>query len=183
MKSNTEALTAEQVIKLLDLYPLPIEGGHFRRTYYAEEQINKSTLPVRYHDPHRFGGAIFYLLNDDPDSFSALHALPTDEIYHFYLGDPVELLLLHPDGKTARITLGSDLLSGQQVQFVAPRGVWQGSHLLPGGRWALMGTTMAPAFENSDYTPGNREQLIGQYSAEADLIRRLTRSVGGGGAS
>ena len=181
--NNAEILTTEQVIELLALNPLPIEGGHFRRTYYAAEQVPASALPARYGRPHRFGGSIFYLLNDDPNSFSAMHTLPTDEIYHFYLGDPVELLLLHPDGKTARITLGSDLLNGQQVQFVAPRGVWQGSHLLPGGRWALMGTTMAPAYEDGDYIPGNRELLVAQYPDEADLICRLTRSAGGGAPS
>lgn len=183
MRIDTGILAAEEVIKLLGLLPLPVEGGYYKRTYYAAELIPEAALPPRYREPHHFGGAIFYLLNDDPDCFSAIHALPTDEVYHFYLGDPVELLLLYPQGKTTRITLGSDLVNGQQVQYVAPRGVWQGSRLLPGGRWALMGTTMAPAYEDGDYIPGDREQLAAQYPSEAALIQRLTRLAGGGAVS
>jgi uncharacterized protein len=179
MDDNTAIMTADQVIAQLDLKPLPVEGGYFKRTYYTAEVIPRAALPSRYTNPRRYGGAIFYLLNSDLDSFSAIHSLLTDEIYHFYLGDPVELLLLYPEGQTARITLGSDLLNGQHVQFVAPRGVWQGSHLLPGGCWALMGTTMAPAYEDGDYIHGDRDLLEVQYPTEADLIRRLTRPTGG----
>jgi len=174
-------LTADQIITLLELAPLPVEGGYFRRTYYADERIPTTALPPRYPSPRRFGGGIFYLLTDEPDCFSALHRLATDEVYHFYLGDPVELLLLHPDGGTQRVILGSGLLAGQQVQVVVPRGIWQGARLQPGGRWALMGTTMAPAYEPDDYVHGEREVLMAQYPAEADAIRRLTRRPDGGG--
>jgi predicted cupin superfamily sugar epimerase len=69
--------------------------------------------------------------------FSAIHRLPLDETYHFYMGDPVEMLLLYPDGHSERVILGHDVLNGQKVQFTVPRGVWQSSHLLLGGitRW------------------------------------------------
>jgi hypothetical protein len=96
-------------------------------------------------------------------------------VYHFYLGDPVELLLLFPDGAGRRVVLGPDILHGQQVQFVAPRGVWQGSRLLPGGRFALLGTTMAPGFDPTDYEGGRRHELLARYPDHAALIRALTR--------
>ena len=168
-------LTVEQVIDHFDLKPLPVEGGIFRQTYLAEEVISKEALPSRYQWDKAFGTAILYLLTSDQDSFSALHVLPTDEIYHFYLGDPVEMLLLYPDGRSGRVILGQDILGGQHVQFVVPRSVWQGSHLLPGGRFALLGTTMAPGFDVQDYVGGERDALILRHPDQADLIRKLTR--------
>jgi hypothetical protein len=168
-------LTADQIIVLLDLEPLPEEGGLFRQTYRAAEEIPASALPRRYGGPRRFATAIYYLLTDDPDSFSALHRLKTDEIYHFYLGDPVEMLLLRPEGGSERIVLGPDLAAGQQMQFIVPSGAWQGSRLVPGGRWALLGTTMAPGYEQEDFELGDREALLSEYPNQAELIRSLTR--------
>lgn len=168
-------LTAAQLIRHFDLKPLPVEGGYFRQTYRAPETIAVQALPARYRSDKAFGSAIYYLLTSDPESFSALHTLPTEEIFHFYLGDPVEMLLLYPDGRSERVSLGQDILNGQQVQFVVPRGVWQGSRLIPGGRFALLGTTMAPGFESSDYIGGDRDELIRRYPDRAQLIRELTR--------
>ncbi|MGH9777147.1 MAG: cupin domain-containing protein [Candidatus Acidiferrales bacterium] len=169
-------LTAEELIELLKLEPLPIEGGLFRQTYHSTENIPRSALPARYHGDKPFATAIYFLLTSDPDSFSALHRLPTDEVYHFYLGDPVELLLLFPDGGGRRIVLGQDILHGQLVQFVVPAGTWQGSRLIPGGRFALLGTTMAPGFDPTDYVGGKRTELVTRYPDHAELIRALTRA-------
>lgn len=168
-------ITAEQLIKHLDLRPLPVEGGYFKQTYRADETLSRAALPARYRADKTFSSAIYYLLTSDPDSFSALHTLPTEEIFHFYLGDPVEMLLLYPEGRSERIVLGQDVLHGQHVQFVVPRGVWQGSRLIPGGRWALLGTTMAPGFDTGDYVGGDRDTLIRRDPNQAELIRKLTR--------
>jgi hypothetical protein len=168
-------LTAKKLIEHLRLEPLLVEGGLFRQTYSAEERIPRSALPGRYRGDKAFSTAIYYLLTSDADSFSALHQLPTDEVYHFYLGDPVEMLLLHPDGTSRRVVLGQEILHGQQVQFVVPRGVWQGSRLIPGGRFALLGTTMAPGFDETDYVGGDRQQLVARYPDQGELIRALTR--------
>ncbi|MDX1413226.1 MAG: cupin domain-containing protein [Candidatus Promineifilaceae bacterium] len=168
-------ITPQQLIEMFKLEPLPIEGGLFFQTYHSEESIPKENLPDRYSEDKPFGTAIVYLLTDDPDSFSALHRLPTDEVYHFYLGDPVELLQLHPDGRSARIILGHDLPNGQRVQHVVPRDVWQGSHLLPGGQFALLGTTMAPGYTDEDYDGGRGDDLAAEYPEQAQLIAELTR--------
>ncbi|MBI4462241.1 MAG: cupin domain-containing protein [Acidobacteria bacterium] len=168
-------VTPEQLIKYLHLELLPVEGGYFRQSYRSAEAIPRQGLPARYRSEKAFCTAIYYLLTSDPDSFSALHRLPTDEMYHFYLGDPVQMLLLHPDGRSQRVVLGSDVLNGQQVQFVVPRDVWQGSRLLPGGRLALLGTTMAPGFDPDDFLAGDRGALIHHYPDCADFIRSLTR--------
>jgi len=164
------------IIDLLGLQPLPIEGGYFRRSYYAPETLPSGKLPPRYPAGERhFASVIYYLLSGDAGSFSSLHRLPTDETYHFYLGDAVELLQLFEDGSSSRVTLGQDLVGGQRVQYTAPRGVWQGSHLLAGGTSALLGTTMAPDFEDSDFEEGSCAALVSQYPLEENLIKQLTR--------
>ena len=160
-------LTAGRLIELLGLAPLPVEGGRFRQTYVSDETVAASALPSRYGRDKTLGTAIYYLLTDEPDSFSALHRLPTEEIYHFYLGDPVEMLLLHAGGASENVVLGSDILAGQSVQFVVPRGAWQGSRLRAGGRFALLGTTMAPGYDPADYEGGRRQELMDLYPREA----------------
>ncbi len=166
-------LTAERLITLLNLEPLPVEGGYFRQTYHAGETIEPPALPARYRRPKALGSAIYYLLHGD--HFSALHRLLTDEIYHFYLGDPVEMLLLYPDGASEVMSLGPDLEAGQRVQLVVPRGVWQGARLRVGGAWALLGATLAPAWDEGDFVLGRREELEQHYPDRAEMIRALTR--------
>lgn len=164
------ALTAAQVIAALDLKPLPREGGYYRETYRSADLLPASLLP-RFGREKSAGTAIYYLLT--PETFSALHRLPTDEVFHFYLGDPVEMLQLLPEGQGRVVTLGSDLLGGQCPQVIVPRGVWQGSCLKPGGTFALLGTTMAPGFDFSDYEAGQRAELTAMYPAYREWIERL----------
>ncbi len=161
---------ADELIRHLGLQPHPKEGGFFRETYRASE--SSAALPARYQGPRSASTAIYYLLT--PATFSALHRLQSDEIFHFYLGDPIRMLQLDPDGQGRTLVLGPDLLAGQQVQVLAPRGVWQGSCLEPGGKFALLGCTVAPGFEYADYESGARQALMAQYPAFADLIQRLT---------
>jgi len=166
-------MTVEKLKKLLNLSPLPVEGGYFAETYRAPEVVPPAALPSRYTGDRAFGTAIYFLLT--PDTFSALHRLKSDEVYHFYLGDPVTMLLLHPDGEAKVITLGQDIEAGQRVQVVVPRGRWQGSFLQPGGAFALMGTTMVPGFDPADFEIGDRQALIRHYPNRRPLIERLTR--------
>ena len=168
-------MTAQHVIEWLGLEPLPDEGGWFRQTWRSPEYVAAGVLGPRYRRECLVGTAIYYLVTDSVNGFSALHRLPTDEIYHFYLGDPVEQLRLHPDGRSEWIVLGADLRAGQHVQHVAPRDVWQATRLVAGGRWALLGTTLAPGFDFSDYEPGSRSALIAAYPDVAAAIVSFTR--------
>lgn len=163
----------DDIMSSLKLKPLPGEGGYFVETYRSDERVPQEALPTRYQGPRAFATAIYYLLT--PDSFSALHRLQTDEVYHFYAGDPVEMLQLKPDGTGLKLVLGSEIWNGRQPQVMVPRGVWQGSRLLPGGNFALLGTTMAPGFERADYESGSREGLLKAYPAYQDAILALTR--------
>lgn len=173
VSSSVSMLTPERIIELLQLQPLPVEGGYFRQTYFAQEIVPQHALHERYPHAKPFASVIYYLLYGE--HFSALHRLRTDEVYHFYLGDPVEMLLLYPDGASAIVTLGTDLEAGQRAQHVVPYGVWQGSRIKRGGTFALMGTAMAPAFDSTDFELGDYDELICIYPEHAELIRALTR--------
>ena len=164
-------LTADDVIRQLNLQPHPKEGGFFRETYRAAEALPAEALPPRYGAARSASTAIYYLLT--PKTYSALHRLQSDEVFHFYGGGAVEMLQLFSDGTGRTLTLG-DLASGGQPQVVVPRGVWQGSVLRQGGAFALLGCTVARGFDYADYESGQREILLAQYPHFADLIRRLT---------
>jgi predicted cupin superfamily sugar epimerase len=162
-------MTPDEIKSILKLVPHPVEGGWFRQTY--KSGVTLETGPgVR-----SVGTAIYYLL--EPGTFSEMHMLTSDEIFHFYLGDPVEMLQLHPDGRhSVLFTLGQDLSKGQLVQLTVPAGVWQGTRLLPGGKLALLGCTVTPGFEFADYSSGSYADLSAKWPAEAERIRALTRS-------
>ena len=168
-------ITAEQIIKIFRMKPLAGEGGFYVETYRCGDKIGEAHLPAGYSGERSFSSAILYLLT--PDTFSRLHRLKSDEIFHFYLGDPVTMLQLYPDGSGEVITLAQGILRGEHIQVVVPGGSWQGCFLNPGGRFALMGTTVSPGFEFADFEPADREQLLGQYPAQKDLIVRLTRNI------
>ena len=163
--------TADDLIRQFNLQPHPKEGGFFRETYRADESLPAPALAARYNGPRSASTAIYYLLT--PPTCSALHRLQSDEVFHFYLGDLVEMLQLFPDGTGRTILLGNPL-NGGQPQVVVPRGVWQGSVLKPGGEFALLGCTVAPGFDYTDYEHGDRAALVAQYPQFADFIRRLT---------
>jgi uncharacterized protein len=160
-------MTADQIKSLLKLEPHPVEGGWFRRTYTSVGNVELAR-GVRAQ-----GTAIYYLL--EAGTFSEMHVLASDEIFHFYPGDPVEMLQLLPDGGSAVFILGGDLSAGQQVQLVVPAGVWQGTRLVEGGKVALLGCTVTPGFDFADYRGGSYAELAAKWPTEAERIRALTR--------
>src|SRR6202158_5511936 len=126
-------MTAEEVKKLLGLKPHPVEGGWFVRTYEAAETIAPEAFSDgRYAGPRRTGTAFYYLL--EPDTFSEMHRLKSDEVFHFYAGDAVEMLQVMEDGSGRTVVIGNDLAAGERPQTVVERGVWQGSRLVAGGK-------------------------------------------------
>ncbi|CAM5300737.1 cupin [Streptomyces spiroverticillatus] len=153
---------ARRLAALHRLQPLPVEGGLFRQTWAGE--ADDTGRPA--------GTAIMVLLTSAPGDFSALHRLPTDEVWHFYRGDPLELLLLAPDGGGQRLRLGD---TDGTVQYVVEAGTWMGARVAPGGAWSLFGTTMAPGFLPTDYEGGDAKELSGQYPEHAELVRQLFR--------
>jgi hypothetical protein len=146
------------------LEPLPAEGGLFRRTWAGP--VDATGRPA--------GSAIIALFSVRDGLFSAMHRLPIDEVWHFYRGDPLELLLLEPDGGVRTEILGPE----HQVQLVVPAGTWMGAQVVAGGEWTLCGTTMAPGFVPADYEGGAQDELASRYPAAAERIRALCRDGG-----
>ncbi len=146
------------------MVPLPVEGTLFASTYRSEEN-NAEGGPV--------GTAMLAMYCDEPQSISRFHRLPVDEVWHFYRGDPLRLVLLFPDGGTRDVIMGSDPIAGQLVQFIVPAGVWQAGHLVSGGRYALFGCTMAPGFTDSMFEGGERDVLAAAYPSRSADIERL----------
>jgi len=159
-------LTSDELIALLELEPLAGEGGYFRQTYRSLRVVSDAAVA------RPLGTCIYYLLT--PESFSAFHRLSADEIFHFYLGDPVEHVRLALSGTTIT-TLGQNVEKGECVQLIVPAGVWQAARLMPGGSWALMGTTMCPGFADEDHIIGKRDELIASFPEYKELITELTR--------
>ena len=157
-------MTSEAIRELLGLEPHPEEGGYFRETYRSSAEIPGTGRHV--------STAIYYLLTTD--TFSAMHRLPGEEIFHFYLGDPVEMLQLRDDGTSRIVTIGNRIGEGMEPQVVVPGGTWQGSRVNPGGEFALLGATMAPGFDYADYEAGDRQVLLRDHPDQAELIVALT---------
>jgi hypothetical protein len=163
-------ITAEEIIKRLKMQKHP-EGGYFVETYRSAE-----TVPDPRWGNRSYSTAIYYMLV--PGTFSEMHCLGVDEIFHFYRGDPLEMLNLYPDGTGKRFILGSEIEKDMHLQVVISAGTWQGTRVLPGGTagFSLMGTTVAPGFEYADYRSGNRDELTRQYPQFRELITALTGS-------
>jgi predicted cupin superfamily sugar epimerase len=161
-------VTAEQIKALLKLDPHPIEGGSFRQTWASSATMQ---LP---RGSRAQGTAIYYLL--EQGQFSEMHMLESDEIFHFYLGDPVEMLQLHPDGTSTVLVLGHDLLAAQHVQVLVPAGVWQGTRIIGNGKLALLGCTVVPGFDYADYRNASFSELVAKWTDQKERIRALTRT-------
>lgn len=158
-------MTPDELVAHYGLEPLPREGGRFRQTWAG---------PARP-DGRPEGTAIVALLTDAPGDFSALHRLPADEIWHHYLGDPLQLLLLAPDGTSRTPVLGPDVLGGQHVQLTVPAGTWMGARVAAGGAWTFFGCTMAPGFTFEGYEHGDAAELTARHPERAALIAELAR--------
>lgn len=179
-------VTARELIKRLDLKPHR-EGGYFAEVWRSPEKLAVNALPPRYSGSRALSTSIYYMLT--PDTFSRMHRLRSDELFHFYLGEPVEMLLLGPwsardkesvedDVPPGNIAiLGNDISAGQRPQMVVRKGTWQGARLISKrkGAFALLGTTTAPGFEYDDYEEGERARLVEEYPGFAAKICELTR--------
>jgi uncharacterized protein len=150
-----------QLIAHYQLKPLPVEGVLLSNSYRSAH-----------------ASAIIGLYCHEPPSHSSFHRLDSDELWHFYQGDPLRLLLLAPDGSSRVLVLGPDWAAGQLRQCLVPAGTWQAGELCPGGHYALFGCTMAPGFHAAGFEGGTAAVLLTQYPERHDDILRLLPANG-----
>jgi predicted cupin superfamily sugar epimerase len=152
-----------KLIELLDLEPHP-EGGYFRESYRSEGSIAELG--------RSYSTAIYYLL--EGKACSKLHRIASDEMWHFYLGDPLVVAEIDDRGAVRETVLGTDLKAGQSIQHMVPAKRWFGAYLPEGSEYALVGCTVAPGFDFADFEMGGREELLSQYPQAKSVIERLT---------
>jgi len=153
----------QSLIDRYQLQPLPVEGTLFAQTYRSAAEVSPG---------HPAGTAMVGLYCEEPPSHSLFHRLTLDEIWHFYSGDPLRLILLKPDGSNEDVVLGPNPAAGHFVQYCVPAGVWQAGHLIPGGRYALYGCTLAPGWIPSCFEAGTRSALMASHPDRAEDIER-----------
>lgn len=160
----------QEIVRRLEMQPHP-EGGYFKESYRAKGSIPGAALLHRPEAGRAYSTAIYYLL--PPEGRSRLHRMKSDEIFHFYLGGPMSLVKLMPDGSHESVRLGQELADGQQLQHLVEAGTWFGGFCEPGSPFSLVGCTVAPGFEFEDFELGERGALLRQFPAAGSLIEKL----------
>lgn len=170
---------AGRLIEYHGMTLIPEEGAWFALSHVSADRVEEPALPARYagKGSRPLGSAIHALVTRR--DFSAMHRLLSDETWHFYGGDTVELLLLHPGGRSEVVRLGPDTPSGDRAQFTVPAGVWMGARpeRETEDAYSFFGCTLAPGFDAADYEPGRRGELIAGWPEQAGLIAALTREA------
>jgi predicted cupin superfamily sugar epimerase len=166
------AKDARYWIEKLKLEPHP-EGGYFRQTYVSDLVIGRESLPTAFTGARAASTTIFFLL--EGENFSVFHRLRSDEMWHFYAGNALQVHVIESSGRSFTIRLGSDPERGQVFQAVVKAGCWFGSHVANWKGWALVGCTVAPGFDFEDFEMGKRAKLLRLYPQHRELIERLTR--------
>lgn len=169
-------MTVDEIVRTLGLEPHP-EGGFYRETYRAPLVIPHASLSSTHAGDRSASTAIHFLVTRG--SFSALHRIASDEVWHFYGGAPLEVVEIDPSGALTITRLGSELAIGERPQHVVPRGAWFGSRVLEGtearGDHALVGCTVAPGFDFADFELADRDALVARFPQHRALIVALTR--------
>ncbi len=163
--------SAKYWIKKLNLSKHP-EGGYFREVYRSKEFINKKSLPARYTSFRSFSTSIYFLL--ESHEFSAFHRLKSDEIWHFYDGSPLSLLIIEKTGVLKKIKLGKTPENNEVFQAVIEKGNWFAAKVNEPDSFSLIGCTVAPGFDFEDFELGKKSKLVELYPQHSDIIESFT---------
>lgn len=163
--------TADYWIKKLDLAPHP-EGGYYREVYRSGESLPADSLPSRYGGSRNFSTSIYYLLRKEDRS--VFHRIKSDEIWHFYEGAVVTLHIISFEGIYENKCLGTEDETNSLPQIMVPYGNWFGAEIAGDGEYALMGCTVAPAFDFNDFEKATRKEMLVLCPSKREIILRLT---------
>ena len=171
----TSALTAQEIAELLHLEP-NATCGSVRISYAARDTLPEGALQAPFTRSSPIGSALYFLVT--PAAPVRLHRIHNDQLYHFYLGDPLELFLLHDHGVSERVIVGPDIKAGQRVQFFIPGNTFHTARLVGNGRWFLGGSTAWPGVVQGDAEIGDLETLAKSYPDVANELRAIAESIG-----
>ena len=170
----TREMTADEIRKLLQLEP-NATCGFVRVTFESKLSIAADGLPAPFADKRPLGSALYFLVT--PSAPVRLHRIRNDQLYHYYLGDPLELFMLHADGSTERVVVGPDIRDGQIVQLLIPGNTFHTARLLGQGSWFLGASTEWPGVVPADVEIGKLDELAGKYPKVAADLRAIAASV------
>ena len=165
-------MNASYYITHLQLQPHP-EGGYFKETYHSSGTIAPQCLPSNFNGERHYATAIYFMLQ--AGDFSAFHRIKSDECWHFYEGESLLIHIIDKYGTYTRVQLGKNMEQGDVYQFVVPAGCWFASELMYQVGFALVGCTVAPGFDFTDFELANADILRGDFQQHAYLIQRLCR--------
>lgn len=165
-------LSIDEIVTRYQMLPHP-EGGFYKETYRSAERIPQDGLPNRFEGDRHFGTAIYFLL--DQGNFSAFHRIKSDEIWHFYAGQALEIFVLQDNGELEIIQLGNQIQTGETFQATVPAGAWFASRPAANTSFSLVGCTVAPGFDFADFELAKAEELFELFPQHATLIRELCR--------
>jgi len=162
-------------IEKYNLLPHP-EGGHYIETYRSAESVAGSALPARFENGSRaFSTGIYFLL--EQNQFSAFHRIKSDEMWHFYAGEALDIFVIYPETSQLKvIKLGANPENGETFQAVVPAGTWFASRPAKDSSYALVGCTVSPGFDFADFEMANKNDLIQLFPKHESLIRELAIS-------
>ena len=168
-------MTADEVARLLDLQP-NATCGSVRVTYTSKLSIAPDGLPPPFADGRPLGSGLYFLVT--PHAPVRPHRIRNDQLYHYYLGDPLELFLLHSDGPAERVIVGPDIAAGHRVQLLIPGDTFHTARLLGTGEWFLGGSTEWPGVVPAeDVELGDVARLTAEHPEVADSIRAIVASI------
>jgi uncharacterized protein len=167
-------LTADEIRRLLDLEP-NATCGFVRVTFVDKTSVAPGGLPPPFADGRPLGSALYFLVT--PTAPVRLHRIRNDQLYHYYLGDPLEVFMLHADGSTERVVVGPDLRAGERVQLLIPGNTFHTARLIGERRWFLGASTEWPGVVPADVEIGNLDELAGKYPKVAGDLRAIAASV------
>lgn len=153
-------MSPDEIIKLLDLRP-HLTCGFTNEIYRSALTVPKADLPPDYDGPRTLGGFLYFLVTDQ--ARIRLHRIRSDQMYHHYFGDPLEVLLLYPDGKSEVRVVGNDLAAGMRPQLLVPANTFHAGRIHAGGAFALLGTSVWLRAEPSDVEMGKADALAAAY--------------------
>jgi len=170
----TGDMTADEIRELLALEP-NATCGFVRVTFVSQQSIAAGGLPAPFADERPLGSALYFMVT--PGAPVRLHRIRNDQLYHYYLGDPLEVFLLHADGSSDRIVVGPDLRGGERVQLLIPGNTFHTARVIGRRRWFLGASTEWPGVVPIDVEIGNLDELAGRYPAVATELRAIAASV------